>query len=32
VLDDGAEVFDRNHNVKLVFNIDVVKLVSLYGD
>jgi hypothetical protein len=32
MLNYGAEVLDRNHNVKLVFNINVIELLGLDGD
>jgi hypothetical protein len=28
MLDDGAEVFDGNHDVEFIFDINVVKLVG----
>lgn len=28
MLDDGAEVLDRNHDVEFIFDVNVVKLVG----
>lgn len=32
MLDDCAEIFDRYHNMKFILHIDIIKLISLYGD
>jgi hypothetical protein len=32
VLNDGTEVLDRNDNMKLVFDIDFIKLIGFNGD
>lgn len=32
MLDDGAKVFDGNHDVEFIFDVDVVKLVGFDGN